>query len=376
MIKEYKNNKGETRYLLSVYLGRDALTGKEIRTTRRGLKSVKEAKILESRIKLNYVDGSTTLKKRKFREVYKQWLNHYQPSVKPNTYETQVRIIDKHIIPILGDYYIDKISIDQCQLLANDWYATYTKAANLVSVVNRVFQFAIARGYCTANPMEKIIRPKNTHKKAYEAPFYDKEQLAIFLKIAQNELNLMHYTAFRLLAYTGLRKAELTGLQWSDIDFNNKRLEVNRVLVKTSDGFITQTPKTKSSIRTISFDEETNRILLKWRSEQKIDFLKFGINYHQSDQFIFTNELNRHYDNKHWNDVLNNLISKYELPHITIHGFRHTHCSLLFESGATSKEVQDRLGHSSITTTMNIYSHVTKSKREEVAEKYASFINT
>ena len=376
MIKEYKTKKGETRYLVSVYLGRDAFTGKEVRTTRRGLKSHKEAKIIESRLKLNYIDGTTTVKKRKFKEVHKQWLVHYKASVKPNTYEPQVGINNKHIIPVIGDYYIDKISIDKCQEMANEWYSTYTKASNLVSVVNRVFNFAIARGYCTDNPMEKIIRPKNTHKKPYNAPFYDKEQLSEFLKIAKEELDLRHYTAFRLLSYAGLRKAELTGLKWDDIDFSKNQLEVNRVLVKTKEGFVTQSPKTKSSNRIISFDDETNNILLRWRSEQKIDLLKMGININQSDQFIFTNDLNQHYDSRHWNDVLTKLIKKHDLPYITIHGFRHTHCSLLFEAGVTSKEVQDRLGHSSIATTMNIYSHVTKSKREEVAEKYAQYINT
>lgn len=374
MIKEYKTKNGKTRYLVSVYLGKNELTGKEIRTTRRGLKSHKEAKLIESRLKIEFIDGVKKTKSKKFKDVHDEWLLHYKKTVKPNTYEPQVKVNNKHIIPKLGDYYIDKISIDQCQKFANEWYSTYTKASNLVSIVNRVFKFGITRGYCTSNPMEKIIRPKNTHKTEYEAPFYDKDQLNIFLKTTKEELDLKHYTAFHLLAYTGLRKAELCGLKWHDIDFSNNQIEINRVLVKIKSGFKTQDPKTIKSKRMINIDNDTKSILMKWRSQQKIELLQYGINQNQTEQFIFTNEINNHYDPKHWNNVLKKLITKNKLPNITVHGFRHTHASLLFEAGVSMKEVQERLGHASILTTMNIYSHVTKNKRSEVAEKYANYI--
>ena len=72
---------------------------------------------------------------------------------------------------------------------------------------------------------------------------------------------------------------------------------------------------------------------------------------------------------------LDRIIKKNELKRITIHGFRHTHCSLLFEAGASVKEVQDRLGHSDIQTTMNIYAHVTEKAKEKTAEKFAKYVN-
>ncbi len=71
---------------------------------------------------------------------------------------------------------------------------------------------------------------------------------------------------------------------------------------------------------------------------------------------------------------MNHITKKYNIPRITVHGFRHTHCSLLFEAGATPKQVQDRLGHKDITTTMNIYAHVTRNKKQEIADQFSDFM--
>ncbi|MEG0267701.1 MAG: tyrosine-type recombinase/integrase, partial [Carnobacterium sp.] len=73
--------------------------------------------------------------------------------------------------------------------------------------------------------------------------------------------------------------------------------------------------------------------------------------------------------------ILDSLFKKYDLKRITAHGFRHTHCSILFEAGASIKEVQDRLGHSDVQTTMNIYAHVTEKAKEKTAEKFANYVN-
>ncbi|SLM97812.1 Integrase [Brachybacterium faecium] len=73
--------------------------------------------------------------------------------------------------------------------------------------------------------------------------------------------------------------------------------------------------------------------------------------------------------------MLNKIITKYNLKRITTHGFRHTHCSLLFESGASIQEVQDRLGHSDVQTTMNIYTHVTEKAKEQTADKFAQYVS-
>lgn len=103
--------------------------------------------------------------------------------------------------------------------------------------------------------------------------------------------------------------------------------------------------------------------------------MKLGYNTASEEQFLFTNKFNKLYYPQAPNDWLYNILEKYQLPKITLHGFRHTHASLLFESGANIKEVQDRLGHKDVKTTMNIYAHVTPEKVKETGERFAKYVN-
>lgn len=113
----------------------------------------------------------------------------------------------------------------------------------------------------------------------------------------------------------------------------------------------------------------------QWKLEQKTIFLRLGINVKKEEQLVFSNEKNEAYYIDYLNNFLKKFLKENNFDKISVHGFRHTHCSLLFESGATIKEVQDRLGHTDIKTTMDIYTHVTEKAKEETAQKFASYIN-
>lgn len=105
-------------------------------------------------------------------------------------------------------------------------------------------------------------------------------------------------------------------------------------------------------------------------------FLAVGINTNNEEQYLFTTfPGNEKLIPARANDLLKWIYKKYPQKKITLHGFRHTHASLLFEAGATIKEVQTRLGHSSSKTTLNIYTHVTQSKKQEVAQKFSNYID-
>ena len=117
-------------------------------------------------------------------------------------------------------------------------------------------------------------------------------------------------------------------------------------------------------------------MLRKWKLEQKQLLLKLGFNTNKKDQACFTNLATNEYFRKNYlNYRLDAICKQHNLKRIKIHGFRHTHCSLLFESGVTIQEVQERLGHSDIKVTMNIYAHVTEKQKEEVGKKFAKYVN-
>lgn len=182
---------------------------------------------------------------------------------------------------------------------------------------------------------------------------------------------------FRILAFTGLRKGELLGLRWKDINFKQNTLSVNQTLATVENWRLEfQVPKTEKSLRTISLDAETLRIVKRWQLKQKELFLKFGIKANKDgSQLLFATEENKPYYLDFVNHNLKLIIAEHDLKYITPHGFRHTHCSLLFESGASLKEVQVRLGHTDIKTTMDIYAHVSKRQTEETANRFADFMD-
>ena len=205
--------------------------------------------------------------------------------------------------------------------------------------------------------------------------FYSRSELLTFMDCLEKDGNQKRLTFFRVLAYTGARKSEILALTWEDVDFANKKLNINKTLAIGEKGIIVNTPKTKSSKRIISLDERTIEILKHWRKEQRKLYFALGFNTSGKAQAVFTNKDNRYIRPNTVSAWMQNIVDKYDLNYIKIHGFRHTHCSLLFDSGASIQEVKERLGHANIETTMNIYAHVTEEKADSTADRFAQYMN-
>ncbi|OXZ38891.1 hypothetical protein B9N56_02560 [Finegoldia magna] len=151
------------------------------------------------------------------------------------------------------------------------------------------------------------------------------------------------------------------------LDFNKKTLTVNKALSQNLEGVYTVSyPKSKTSNRTISIDDILIKQLKSWK-KLKDKYISNTTNkvfsYGDNDIYI-TRPLKK----------LKSLIKKYNLKDMTIHDFRHTHASLLFEAGATVKDVQNRLGHSSYSVTMDIYTHITKDRENKTADIFENYM--
>nr|WP_268869330.1 site-specific integrase [Ligilactobacillus salivarius] len=133
--------------------------------------------------------------------------------------------------------------------------------------------------------------------------------------------------------------------------------------------------KTKASNRTIALDKETIQELKHWKQIQAKELLKRGYNAMNKKQLVFSNRYNSYFDKKTINRKLKACSKACNLPTITPHGLRHTHATLLFESGASIKQVQTRLGHRDASITMDIYTHITKDKRDEVSNLFVAAMN-
>lgn len=380
-ITQYTKKDGSKAWLFQVYLGVNELTGKDMRTTKRGFSTRKEAKFELSKLLLDVKkNGFGQQKKTLYSDFYKLWFAQYKNTVRESTWVKTEELFRLHILPQFEGMYIDKINVLLCQKIINNWFKlTVARCPRLKSYSSNVFEYAISLGIISSNPMAsvKIPKKKGTIEKETIPNFYEREELITFLNHVRDDQDTHVYVFFRLLAFSGFRKGEALALTWDDINFNDNTISITKTLTAGVNNrpFI-NSPKTKKSIRTISMDPQTMAILKKWRASQKIILLQFGHNTISKNQLVFsTHRYNSYYTPGTPRKWMLETVKEYGLKQITIHGFRHTHCSLLFEAGASIKEVQERLGHSDIKTTMNVYAHVSKKNKEETALKFAQFMN-
>ncbi|MEK4180080.1 site-specific integrase [Aeribacillus sp. FSL K6-1121] len=380
MIKKYTLKNGEIRYEFQVYLGTDEATGKQMRTTRRGFKTKKEAELELARIKLQVASGEYRKERAEtFKEVYELWLLQYENTVEQSTFVKTVSLFNNHILPSIGEYKIEKITVDICQKAVNDWAKKLKNISKVKAYASRVFNFAVKREFIQKNPFDLVELPRKRNKQLSdetdEKNFYTREQLIEFLSCLEKETNVKAYVLFRLLAFSGMRKGEALALTWRDINFKTNEIRINKALSRGKDNKLYIKSTKTNEARTIKMDEKTMNILRMWKKKQKEDNFKLGFNTSKPSQLVFSNEKNEFIQPTKTREWILYVQEKYNLKKVTTHGLRHTHCSLLFEAGATLKEVQDRLGHSDIKTTMNIYTHVTKKAQEQAIQKFSNYVN-
>ena len=372
MIKKYQTKDGETRYMLQAYLGVDPFTGKQKRTTRRGFKTQKEAKKAERELLLSVEENGFTdhYSKPTFKEVANLWLESYETTVKPTTYQNTKNYLNAIIENYFKDIRIESVSVAMMQKVVIELSKKYVTYLNYLSIINRVFKYAMHLDIIQTNPVDRIIRPKQQTPRK-EKIALTKEELSNFLTLAKKDARPVLYTAWHTLAYTGLRRGELLGLEWSDIDFKDKTISVSKTLVTINGKLSTQSPKTKRSARTISLDDATIQILKDWKLEQKKLFFKYGV---KSRNIVITNAKGGYFDFAHFRDELRYFLGRHRLKQFSVHSLRHTHASLLFEAGIEPKTISDRLGHSNIQTTLDMYTHLNDKQRSDVADRLLKFL--
>lgn len=270
-------------------------------------------------------------------------------------------------------------------------YALNTKNSIRTTLIGALNYAVHPLEYIKSNPLTYIKTPK--------AALDEKTKIKT---ITKNEFNRIietfgdietRYILLMLGYYTGARLGELTSLTWEDIDLKNKTISINKTLTtyytKEKTEYILGKPKNNSSDRTITIGDTIVKILKnhkKWQMENK---LKYGEYYtlYTIDQenklvpgskneinLVSTNEDGKIYD-KYSIQYLNSSIRKKLGIDFTFHYLRHTHATLLLENGANMKDIQERLGHSNISTTMNTYAHVTDKIKKETVNIFENINN-
>lgn len=379
MIKKYTTKNGETRYLFQTYLGIDPLTGKERRTTRRGFKTMKEAKQAERNLLLDVEENglpsnqSDGFQDPTFKEIAFLWLESYKTTVKASTFG----LTENKLKQLIKDHFegmkIKKISVPYCQKVVIALSEKYILYTHYLSVIERIFKYAVLIDIVPANPFDKVIRPKSKPVSKRDN-YLSKEELNDFLGLARNASLAYFWPLVHLLSYTGLREGEALALKWSDIDLENKRISIAKTVARIHGKQIIQSPKTKTSIRTVLIDNMTLSIFKKWKKDQIKIYFKNGKHFEGDDNFVFTNESADWVQTQNFTRYFKRFIQDHGLKAITPHGLRHTHASLLFAAKVDPKSISDRLGHSSVKITLDLYTHITDEQRTDAIDKLIEYM--
>ena len=386
--KEYYANKtnhkknGSIVYRANVYLGVDKVTGKDVKTSITG-RTKKEVKQKTKEAEIAFLqNGSTRFQDSNittYKELASLWWESYKHTVKPNTQLNVRRLLDNHILPLFGSYKLDKLTTPLIQNVVNKLADKTNKGEegaflyydSLHALNKRILQYGVVMQAIPFNPAREVILPRNTQKaKREKVKHFDNDELKSFLKYLDT-LDLSRYryyyeiTLYKFLLATGCRINEALALSWSDIDLDNAIVHITKTLNYNQE---LNSPKSKSSYRDIDIDQATVSMLKQYRLRQTKEAWKIG----KSESIVFSDFIHEYPNNRTLQTRLRTHFKRAKVTNIGFHGFRHTHASLLLNSGIPYKELQHRLGHSTLSMTMDVYSHLSK----ENAKKAVSFYET
>ena len=381
-IKQITKKDGSIVYRANVYLGVDKVTGKDVKTSITG-RTKKEVKQKTKEAEIAFLqNGSTRFQASNittYKELASLWWESYKHTVKPNTQLNVRRLLDNHILPLFGSYKLDKLTTPLIQNVVNKLADKTNKGEegaflyydSLHALNKRILQYGVVMQAIPFNPAREVILPRNTQKaKREKIKHFDNQELKKFLDYLDSlNLNKFRYyyenTLYKFLLATGCRINEALALSWSDIDLENSVVHITKTLNYKQE---TNSPKSKASLRDIDIDQATVSMLKQYRLRQTKEAWKIG----KSESVVFSDFIHEYPNNRTLQTRLRTHFKRAKVTNIGFHGFRHTHASLLLNSGIPYKELQHRLGHSTLSMTMDVYSHLSK----ENAKKAVSFYET
>lgn len=266
----------------------------------------------------------------------------------------------KKVTPIvLQEFFTKKQQYFNCNANSN----TVKVIKNLL---NNVFKFAKKQNIIALNPMLHLELKSKRETTKKELRVISPEALESMERAIKDT---RYYIPFLIALHTGVRRGEVLGLTWDNVDFKNNRMYVKKALQQQrGKGAVLVGTKTKSSIRDFKMTDILAEELKKHKVVQEQRKKYYGENYYIKHDFICCNEDGSPISPLRFSTFFINLSKRLGYEH-SFHDLRHTHATLLHEAGVNIKVIQDRLGHADIATTMNIYSHITSILEDDSIDK-------
>jgi integrase len=296
-----------------------------------------------------------------------RWVEEvYKPTVKPLSYQQYRSLIKNHLVPGLGNVSLQKLTPEKIQALYTqklaEGYAPKTVAL-IHTVLHRALENAVRWNLVSRNVAKLVTLP---HVERHESRTLTVEQARRLLEVARGSYI---ETLLLLAVTTGMRRGELLALRWEDVDFENGVVSIRRTMNRiTGYGPVETEPKTKSSRRMIVLPGRVLKALKVHREQQNQERIKAGSEWHEQG-LVFCNRYGGFMIPQYVGKVFHKLLAKASLPDMRFHDLRHSMATVLLAAGVHPKIVQERLGHSTIAMTMDIYSHVLPSMQQDVARR-------
>lgn len=306
------------------------------------------------------------------------WKALRKSEVAETTYDGYHTYIDRHLIPYFSQLNLNIQDItaghifDYVNYLSNDGGRkdnkiggqSNTSIRKIISILRQVFDYAVLYGDIRVNPASQVPMPKKVNNK-------DKRQVFLTAEDAQRMLDAFRDEELGPIVYVtlyyGLRKSEALGLRWQAIDFEANTITINHTVV--SNGHIVRKDSTKSysSNRTFELLPDVKDLLLMLKDQQENYKTRLGSGYHNND-YIFKNPNGIPYRPDSLTRSFKRALERHGLPQMRYHDLRHSTASILVDKGWDINDIKEWLGHSDISTTANIYAHISHRKKISLAK--------
>lgn len=309
-----------------------------------------------------------------------EWVPTMETQVKRSTWDSYRRNLENHVLPALGGVPLQQLSTGHLNGLYRSLLSQGRRngaggglsaktVRNIHGALSKVLADAADRGLVSRNIAVSARPPKPRKTGARQIRFWTPPELAKFLASVRDD---RLYALWHLAAMTGMRRGELLGLRWSDVDLGAKRLSVRQALVSVAYKLTVTTPKSHNE-RVIDLDPETVEVLTRHRKQQKEEHVAAGVEWSDGSllfgkpngDIIHPDVISQTFDKR---------VARAAVRRIRFHDLRHTHATIGLRAGVPVKVMSERLGHSTPAFTLQQYAHVIPGMQAEAAEAIANIV--
>jgi integrase len=320
------------------------------------------------------------------RQYFTEWLKAIRPTVRDSTWHSYERNLRLHVSAYVGRVQLRRLDATGLNALYAHLLVEGHKGHHgeepaglsprtvryVHTIIHRALKDAVRWGRLVRNVADAADPPRASPGSAPEVQAWSRESLVDFLDRSRISGD-RYYPLWVFLATTGCRRGEALGLRWSDVDLRSGRVAIRQTIVVVAHDVRFGTPKTAKSKRSVSLDPATVSVLKDWRGHQLEEKMLLGPGYRDHD-LIFAKATGEPLHPERVSREFDRRVERWDLPKLTLHGLRHTWATLALAAGVHPKVVQERLGHTTIGITLDLYSHTTPTLHDEAAHLVAGQI--